>query len=392
MPEDILAMREFSFAPPEGGRCDLLVIAGEHSGDEQAARMLNNVFKLKPDLRVCAFGGACIGRTGAQLLFDMTAFSVVGLAEVLKNYAFFKKLSEAVVDWICLHKPGAVCFVDYPGFNMHIASILKERGVSVKGGGDVKTLYYISPQIWAWKSKRRFKMADTLDALAVIFPFEVECYADTSLRVDFVGHPFLEKSYVSPVKYDPDGEILLLAGSRSIAVSRIFPIMLEALRLIPGRRKAVAVYPTNAIKDRLERALRRNPDAADRVRLVGNESGVIGVRAAMMSSGTMSLACSLEGIPGAIVYKANPITYLVGRSLVKIKYLSIANILLDKPAWREFIQFEASPRKLAKYMRHCISDSSERGKFLSYSDKLRSLLHAPKNMGAADWLVERLGV
>ena len=389
MAEDVLNMREFSFAAPKDGRCDVLVIAGEHSGDEQAARMLKNVFEKDSGLRVCAFGGICLERAGAQLLFDMTAFSVVGLTEVLKNYALCKKLSEAVVEWICAHKPRAVCFVDYPGFNMRIASILKERGVSVKGGGSVKTLYYISPQIWAWKAKRRFKMAETLDALAVIFPFEVKCYADTSLKVDFVGHPFLEKSYEPPVKYDAGGEILLLAGSRGIAVSRIFPVMLDALRLIPEER-AVAVYPTAAIKELLERALKKNPDVAGRVRLVGNESGVLGVKAVMMSSGTMSLACSLEGIPGAIVYKANPITYIVGRGLVKIKYLSIANILLDKPAWREFIQFEASARKLAKYMKECIGDSSERKKFLLYAEKLRSLLQAPKNMGAADWLAARL--
>ena len=137
-------------------------------------------------------------------------------------------------------------------------------------------------------------------------------------------------------------------------------------------------------------ALEKNPDVAGRVRLVCNESGVLGVKAVMMSSGTMSLACSLEGIPGAIVYKANPITYIVGRSLVKIKYLSIANILLDKPAWREFIQFDASARKLAKYMQRCACDPSERGRFLSYAEKLRSLLHSPKDMGAADWLIKRL--
>ncbi|MFR6032223.1 MAG: hypothetical protein ACLUKN_02985 [Bacilli bacterium] len=171
MAEDVLAMREFRFAPRKG-ECDVLVIA-ENINDEQSARMLKNALEKKPDLRVCAFGGVCLERAGAQLLFDMTAFSVVGLAEVLKNYSFFKKLSEAVVDWICIYKPRAVCFVDYPGFNMLIASMLKKRGISAKGGGNVKTLYYISPQIWAWKSKRRFKMADTLDALAVIFPLRL---------------------------------------------------------------------------------------------------------------------------------------------------------------------------------------------------------------------------
>ena len=252
MNPDVLKMRSFRFAAPAEGRCDLLVIAGEHSGDEQSARMVSDALKINPDLKICAFGGEKLSECGAQLLFDMTSFSVVGLVEVLKNYGFFKKLSEAVVDWIGKYRPKAVCFVDYPGFNLHIASILKRRGISQKGGGDVRLLYYISPQIWAWKASRRFKMAELLDSLAVIFPFETKCYADTNLDTHFVGHPFLSDSYQPPVVYDTDGEILLLSGSREIAVSRIFPVMCGALERIDGA-KAVAVYPTERIKNILQK-------------------------------------------------------------------------------------------------------------------------------------------
>jgi len=389
MPENVLLTRDFNFASPNGGVCDALIIAGEHSGDEQAARMLKKAFAKKGDLKVCAFGGEALASAGAQLLFDMTAFSVVGLMEVLKNYSFFKKLSEAIVDWICLYRPRAVCFVDYPGLNLHIAQALKQRGISCMGGGNVRTLYYISPQIWAWKAKRRFKMAETLDSLAVIFPFETACYADTSLSVSFVGHPFLEDSYKPNVKLDEAGKILLLAGSRSIAVSRIFPVMLKALDMLPNQ-KAVAIYPTSEIKKILETCLKKNPKIASRVQLIGNKHDVLGVKAVMMSSGTMSLACSLQGIPGAIVYKANPLTYAIGRSLVKIKYLSIANILLDSPAWPEFIQFEASAQKLAAYMQKCVSDSGERKKFVQYAAKLKGLLRAPQEMDAAGWLIENI--
>lgn len=385
--EDVLSMRSFAFAAPEKGACDVLVIAGEHSGDEQAERMIASALAEKPDLKVCAFGGQALRRAGAQLFFDMTSFSVVGLFEVLKNYGFFKKLSEAVADWIAAYKPRAVCFVDYPGFNLHLAKMLKERGVSVKGGGSVKLLYYISPQIWAWKAGRRFKMAEVLDELAVIFPFETKCYADTALPVSFVGHPFLCESFVPPVRYCADGEILMLAGSRSIAVSRIFPVMIGALRRMPNER-AVAIYPTAAIEKTIRRVLAENPDVAPRVRVIANDSEVVAAKAVMMSSGTMSLACSLQGIPGAIVYKANPFTYVVGRSLVNIKYLSIANIILDKPAWREFVQFEASPKKLAAYMQSCIG---ERGLFADYAEKLKAVLRAPSKMSAAEWLLAKIG-
>lgn len=385
MNPDVLKMRSFRFAAPAEGRCDLLVIAGEHSGDEQSARMVSDALKLNPNLKICAFGGEKLSECGAQLLFDMTSFSVVGLVEVLKNYGFFKKLSEAVVDWIGKYRPKAVCFVDYPGFNLHIASILKQRGISQKGGGSVKLLYYISPQIWAWKASRRFKMAELLDSLAVIFPFETKCYADTNLDTHFVGHPFLSDSYQPPVVYDPAGEILLLSGSREIAVSRIFPLMCGALEKIDGA-KAVAIYPTERIKNILEKEISRRPILKDRVRIVPNGgSSALAAKAVMMSSGTMSLACSLQGIPGAIVYKANPFTYFVGRALVKIKYLSIANILLDKPAWREFIQFDVSAAPLAEYMQDCLKPSARKN-FAEYAKTLKGLLHSPPSLSAAQWL------
>lgn len=385
----VLKLRDFTFDAPKNDKCDLLIIAGEHSGDEQASRMLKEALKKSPDLSVCAFGGLSLAEAGAHLIFDMTSFSVVGFAEVVKNYSFFKRLSVAIIDWIITYKPKAVCFVDYPGLNLHLASELKKRGVSVAGGGEVKMLYYISPQIWAWKAKRRFKMAQLLDALAVIFPFEPDCYADTSLKVDFVGHPFLSSEYVPPVRYSPDGEILLLSGSREIAVSRIFPIMLDSLALLKGER-AVVVYPTEKIRTILETALDRRPALKDRVRIIHNGGEQIALKAAMMSSGTMSLSCSLEGIPGAIVYKANPLTYIIGRALVKIKYLSIANIILDKPAWREFIQFDASAKSIATYMKECLKPAA-RKEFEDYANTLKNLLSVDSEHTAASWLIANVG-
>jgi lipid-A-disaccharide synthase len=203
-----------------------LIVAGEHSGDEHAARVVRELNVTHPGLKICALGGPELASAGAQLLHDLTATSVVGFVEVLKHYSFFKALFEATVRWVGQYRPRAICFVDYPGFNLRLAARLRERGLSVKSGGKVKLLFYISPQIWAWKAKRRFTMARDLDALAVIFPFEPACYKDTTLPVEFVGHPFLAPDYVSPVRYDPAGPVLLLPGSRVQAVERIFPLLL----------------------------------------------------------------------------------------------------------------------------------------------------------------------
>src|SRR5436190_4791533 len=220
----------FRLPPPAAGRVDLLVVAGEHSGDEHAARMVRELRTRQPGLIVAALGGPQLAAAGAQLLHDLTASSVVGLVEVLKNYSFFKALLVETLRWIAEHRPRVVCFVDYPGLNLRLAAALRERGLSLKGGGKIQTLFYISPQIWAWKAKRRFSMARDLDAMAVIFPFEPKYYSDTSLPVEFVGHPFVAADHVSPVRYDPEGPVLLLPGSRRQAVRRIFPALLAGFR------------------------------------------------------------------------------------------------------------------------------------------------------------------
>ena len=159
--------------PPPDHPVDVLMVAGEHSGDEHAARMVRELRAKNPSIVVAALGGPALADAGAQLLYDLTESSVVGLVEVLKSYSFFKHLFSEVLRWIETYQPRAVCLVDYPGMNLRLAYAMRERRLSLRGGGKIRTLYYISPQIWAWKAGRRFKMARDLDAMAVIFPFEL---------------------------------------------------------------------------------------------------------------------------------------------------------------------------------------------------------------------------
>ncbi len=378
----------FRFAAPKNGRCDALIIAGEHSGDEQASRMLSKALAADSAFSVCAFGGRHLEAAGAQLLYDMTASSVLGLFEVLKNYSFFKNLAKAIVSWIETYKPKAVCFVDYPGLNLHIAKELKKRGISVKGGGSVKCLFYISPQIWAWKAKRRFKMEKILDSVATIFPFEVDCYKDTSLPATFVGHPFLDESYKLPLEYDECGDILLLPGSRSVAVSRILPCMLGALE-ISKQKSATIIYPDERIKQVIDSCMKLHPNLADKIKLVRNsEQEVFKARAALMSSGTMSLNCALSGIPAAILYKANVFTYFMVRLIIKIKYLGISNILLGGSSMPEYIQFAAKPETLARRLAYCLENPQARKDAKDEADRLRAILSSPSSMNAGTWLLE----
>ena len=157
---------------------------------------------------------------------------MVGLFEVLKNYRIFKEIFATTIQWIEENQPKCILLVDYPGFNLRLAKALKQRGISSKGGGGIKILQYISPQLWAWKANRRFEMAETLDALGNHFPFEQNCYSDVSLPVSFVGHPFSHPSYQSPVAFEETGDLLLLPGSRSQPVSRILPSFLDAFEIL----------------------------------------------------------------------------------------------------------------------------------------------------------------
>ncbi|HXA80043.1 MAG TPA: lipid-A-disaccharide synthase [Opitutaceae bacterium] len=372
----------FYLPAPRDGGVDLLIIAGEHSGDQHAAEMLRGALAQRPGLRVAALGGPELAGAGAQLLHDLTASSVVGLVEVLKNYSFFRALFHETLRWIEEHRPAAVCFIDYPGFNLRLAAELHARGLSVKGGGKIKALFYISPQIWAWKARRRFTMAQHLDALAVIFPFEVKCYADTSLPVEFVGHPFTAGDYAAPVRYDAAGPVLLLPGSRRQAVARIFPPMLAGFRAF-GEREAVVIFPSDEIA-----AVLRAADPPPNVHLQA-AGAPVAASAVLTSSGTMSMHCALAGIPGAIVYRANPLTYLLGRALVSVPFLGIANLLLGEPMYPEFIQGRATPKNLSRELTACVGDTVRREKTAEQAARLHKILQQPSN-GIAVWLLRQL--
>jgi len=384
----------FSLPPPAGGGVDLLVIAGEHSGDEHAARMVRELRACDPGVRVCALGGAKLGGAGAQLLHDLTGSSVVGIVEVLKNLRFFRALYNATLAWIGKYRPRAVCFVDYPGLNLRLARELHSRGLSVKGGGGIQALYYISPQIWAWKAGRRFEMARHLDAMAVIFPFEVRSYADTDLAVEFVGHPFVAADYEAPVRYDAAGPVLLLPGSRRQAVGRIFPALLAGYaafcRTHPGRG-AVVLHPGKGLEDQIGAMVRESPrEVRSRVALLPSGSSPVAASAVLTSSGTMSMHCALAGIPGAIAYRANPLTFIVGRWLVRVPYLGIANLLLEEPMYPEFIQGAATPAALARELASCVDDPARRKDTAGKAERLHAILRQPATGTAGAWLARRL--
>ena len=380
------------FDPPKFGKVDILFIAGEHSGDQHGAEIIEKILQKDPNKKICMIGGPAMEKLKqAQFLFNLADSSVVGFVEVLRNYNFFKKIFDDLMEWISFHSPKRIVFIDYPGFNLRIAKSLFQAGISKASGGKVELYYYIAPQVWAWKAKRRFSMAEHIDSLGVIFPFEIEVFSDTKLQTHFVGHPFVQNGFKIHLVYDHSAPILLLPGSRIQAVTRIYPILLKSFEKVLQKNpqmEANVVYPDSKIKSLLEEIQSSHISKEIEKKIhFHNTSSNLSASIVLTSSGTMSLKCALAGIPGAIVYKAHPITYWIGKRLVKIPYLGISNILLQKDFYPEFIQNDADPEKIAQWVFKNleINPSIKEGTL-----ELKRKLHHKDGVSAEDWITKDL--
>jgi lipid-A-disaccharide synthase len=379
------------FDRPRSGEVDVLVVAGEHSGDQHAAKVVADLLKARPGLRIAAFGGPELRAVGAQLLMDMTTFSAVGIVEILSAYPFYRKLFARMVAWTTQWKPKVVVLVDYPGLNLRLANELRKAGLSRAGFGETAVIQYVSPQLWAWKPKRRFTMARDLDSVGTIFPFEPAVYADTKLDARFVGHPFAESDHRPALKYDPEGPVLLLPGSRPKPVRKIFPALVEAFALFRKdhpKRRALVLHTGGEVHAELYRLLAEYGDQAKGIDLRPVSEGPAAGCAALVSSGTMSLTVALAGIPGAVVYRANPLTWIVGRRLIagRVDNLGIANILLKRPAWPEYLQGACEPAPLAARLRECVDAPGPREQAVTDAAELLRLLSAQSGSTPAEWV------
>ena len=384
-----------TFDRPRAGAVDVLVIAGEHSGDQHAAQVVKDLRAKDSTLRVVALGGPALRDAGAQLLLDMTSFSAVGLVEVLTAYPFYRKLFARIATWAVQWKPKVVLLVDYPGFNLRLADALRKAGLSRAGAGETVVLQYVSPQIWAWKPRRRFSMARSLDSVGTIFPFEPACYADTTLEAKFVGHPFVQPGHETGLSYDINGPVLLLPGSRPKPVRKIFPALLEAFALhrkIDPTRRAVVLHTGGAVHAELYRLCAEYGQLAKGVDLRPVNEGPIAASAALVSSGTMSLTVALAGIPGAVVYRANPLTWAWGRRMIrgKVEHLGMANLLLQREAWPEYLQSDCEPEALAERLKVCLQDSEIGASAAKDAKALYAILSAKPGSTPVDWVLAHL--
>lgn len=372
--------------PRGGGPVDLLVIAAEQSGDEHGAYLVRQFLGEFRGASVCAVGGLQLAQEKTQFLYNLTDHAAMGTLEVIKNIRFFSTFLDRIVDWICRFRPRRVCFIDSPALNLRIAERLYLKKVSHRGGGDVFLYHYIAPQVWAWRANRRFLFARYLDALGVIFPFELDSFRDTTLPTTFVGHPFLESGEPSPLHYENNRTVFLLPGSREQCIRRIYPTQLAAFQqLADSNLDALTIYPSEKLHNIMIQLLKNFPKIQERVRFLSLEEALQAPpsgRAAIMTSGTMSLRCALEGIPGVILYKTNPFTYWLGKRLIKVHHLGIANLLLGYELYPEYVQQRAQPGIISQRMEGLLHGRAE---FAEVAEELKSILRKP-HPSLAEWL------
>ncbi len=284
--------------------------------------------------------------------------AVVGLWEVLKKYGYFRRQFDRVLAEIDQLAPAAVVLIDYPGFNLRLAAALRKRHPH----RPLKIIYYISPQVWAWHRGRIPKMAKLLDLMLCIFPFEPPLYEPAGLRSKFVGHPLIDALAAEPPQTRHPDLVGLFSGSRRREVSKIFPVMLAAARLLARERPGLR-FATAAPSERIAHELAALRDAAgwtaEELPIgIGTSRQLMGRAAAgMVASGTATVEAASLGMPLVIVYKVAPLTYWVGRAVVRVPYLGMINLLSEREIAREFLQGAARSEAIAAEMLRLLDET-----------------------------------
>ncbi len=375
----------------------LLVIAGEVSGDMHAARVIETLRRRGADVACWGIGGDELRAAGVEIRYDISDMAVLGLWEVIKRYGFFRRTFNEMVRAMEAQKPDAVLLVDYPGFNLRFAREARRRGV--------KVLYYICPQVWAWHRSRITRMAELVDRLMVIFPFEVDVFRETSLPVDFVGHPLVETArkatHEPPAELPWRGEgerVAILPGSRAQEMERILPPMLEAARIMEAKRPGISFLvaaPSDRMAGEAEALMDRAQIRPTQLAVVPGQTRQVlrQARAAMVASGTATIETALMACPMIIVYKTSPLTYWFGKRLIRVPYLGMVNIVAQRPLCPEFLQHEAQPAAMAEATLALLEDGPERNTMVSgLRDVARQLGEEDAAEKTASILMEELGL
>ncbi len=347
-------------------------VAGEVSADNHGAALMRSLRVLDPELKFIGRGGPQMQAVaGVQFKNWIGDAAVLGLWEVLRKYGYFRKQFRQTLTEIQETKPDAVVLIDYPGFNLRLARALRRQSQRRK------TIYYISPQVWAWNRGRIKTMARFIDLVLCIFPFEADLYTASGLRAVFVGHPMIER--LEPQKIDTQRDpnlIGLFPGSRSRELRKIFPMMMEVarrlLQLNPTLRFQVAAASEELAREMDEMMRPEQLAGSESLEIAVGQTAAIMQRAfvGIVASGSATLEAAYFGMPFVLIYKVAWPTYVAARLVVNVDFLGMPNLLAGKEVVPEFIQHEARPDAIVAAVRLLMEDSPARDRMILDFDEI----------------------
>jgi lipid-A-disaccharide synthase len=356
----------------------LYVVAGELSGDAHGAGMLSELCRMIPGLRIRGAGGPAMAAVAGPELDDwVDEAAVMGIWEVLKRYGWFRRRFDRMLADLCSFRPDVLVLIDYPGFNLRFADAVK------RACPQTRIVWYVSPQVWAWNRRRIPKMARLIDEMICLFPFEQPIFEEAGISTTFVGHPLVDEL---AARRDPrlvrDPQLIgLFPGSREREVDRLFPLMIDAARLLREWRADLR-FETPAASPMLAQKIRAQLAAAQADNWVDVGTGTshsLMQRAAcaVIASGTATLEAAFLGLPHGLVYRVAPLTYAVAKRVVKIRHIGIVNILAQDDIVEEWIQDKARPETIASSLRTFIEQPNQAEALRQRLAEITSTLGSP---------------
>ena len=329
------------------------IIAGEPSGDLHGANLINEIKKIDVSAEFQGLGGPLMQQAGLKTTISFQRLSVMGFWEVLRDLRFFLQLKKKIISSILQLKPKKIILIDYPGFNLSLAKSLKQI---------IKTpiLYYISPQVWAWKKKRVSLIKKYVDKLIVVFPFEIDWFKKHDLSVEFFGHPLIDqfKKTDKQINSDNSKTIALFPGSRSQEIKKHLPLLNKTSRVLkeknPHLNFILNITP-GLSKQKIQSLVDKN------IKVVQEKSSDVFLKScgAIVTSGTATLECAITKTPFVVIYKTSFISWLIAKSFLSVPFICIVNLLANKEIIPELVQKEATPQKIANQLLKILNNSKK---------------------------------
>ena len=367
---------------------NILVIAGEASGDLHGASLVRELKNLDSSLKIFGIGGNKMKAEGMELIYHIDKMAFLGFVEVIKHLPFIKKVQRDLIAEVKRRKVSEVVLIDYPGFNLSIAKKLKQLEPELK----LELIYYITPQVWAWGKGRVYKIRELFKKVLVVFPFEEKFFKEKNVNAEFVGHPLIQEidnyNFVSrnlldnKFDLDPAKEILLiLPGSRKQEVKSIFPEAVNAASKLADEFDMQIVVACSSNLD--EKVFDELTDHKNFKVIKDHTYDLLKhAKFGIVKSGTSTLEAGLLELPMVIIYKTSWLTYTIGKSLVKIKNIGMANIVLDEQVVPELIQKEANAERIYDEAKNILSDEDMLNNIKLRLSRIKKVLgdkDAPKN-------------